>query len=76
MRIVEDEQKKTIDNILCDSIAVFVLSISCGDMFFVDFNIEYFANNIMWFALMIFLIVDKIYSAVSGINEYRYLKEG
>lgn len=69
----DKEQMKTIrDNMFCEGMAVFTLSLACVDMFFVNFNLEYLADNIMWFAVMIFLIVSNILSLV---NDYRYLKE-
>lgn len=71
-----EQMKKIKDNIFCEGIAVFTLSMACVDMFFVDFNLDYFADNIMWFVVMIFLIVSNVRSLVVSVNDYKYLKKG
>lgn len=69
------EEMKTIrNNMFCEGMAAFILSLACVDMFFVDFNLDYFADNIMWFTVMIFLIVSNSLSLVEDVNAYRYLK--
>lgn len=71
----EEKIKKVKEKLFCDSIATFVLFMTCVDWFFLDFNIEYFANNIMWFFLIVILIVSNIHSIVLGRKDYKNIKE-
>jgi len=67
--------KKIKENIFCESMAVITVVLAGIDMFFLDFDLEYFTNNIMWFAIIIFVIVSNIISLREDIIKYRCLKQ-
>ena len=69
-----EQMKKLKENIFWESIATLTLSIACIDMFFIDFNLEHVADNIMWFVVTIFLIIRNSLSLVEDAHAYMYLK--
>lgn len=62
-----DEMKEKIISAAC---AVFCCSAALVDMFLLDFDLGYFADNIMWFVVMIGVIIINVRTLIVNINEY------